>query len=143
MELTQITKKGDLIPLYNIYKDCMYNPSKEKFNKTVDSFLIDNTIKIFACSEQNEIKGIIIVTFYMAQKLEILGITVAEKERNKGIGSFMINKLATEYHIKTIYAETDKDAVDFYRKNGFKITEFHKTYNGEKVVRYRCEKKKQ
>jgi ribosomal protein S18 acetylase RimI-like enzyme len=121
----------------------MFHPTPEKFEKKVDSFLSDNTIKIFACTVNDKIKGVIIVTFYMMGELEILGITVDETERNKGIGSFMINEIIDKYHLKTVYAETDKDAVGFYRKNGFSITELCKDYNGEKVVRYRCEKKKQ
>ena len=140
MKLTQLTRKGEILPTYKVYKDCMFNPTPEKFEKKVDSFLSDNTIKIFACTVNDEIKGVIIVTFYMMGELEILGITVDETERNKGIGSFMINELVNTYNIKTVYAETDKDAVGFYRKNGFSVIEFYETYNGEKVTRYRCEK---
>ena len=103
-------------------------------------FLNDNTIKIFAYVKQGEILGVIIVTFYMMQKLEIIGITVAENKRNKGIGSFMINELVNTYNIKTVYAKTDKDAVNFYRKNGFSVTQFYETYNGETVTRYKCER---
>jgi ribosomal protein S18 acetylase RimI-like enzyme len=142
MKLTQLARKGEILPTYKVYKDCMFHPTPEKFEKKVDSFLSDNTVKIFACTVKDEIKGVIIVTFYMMGELEILGITVDETERNKGIGSFMINEIIDKYHLKTVYAETDKDAVGFYRKNGFSVTEFCKDYNGEKVVRYRCEKKK-
>ena len=38
-----------------------------------------------------------------------------------------------------VYAETDNDSVVFYQKNDFSITEFYETYDGETVVRYKCE----
>ena len=37
------------------------------------------------------------------------------------------------------YAETDNDAVGFYQKNNFSITEFSEIYDGETVIRYKCE----
>ena len=39
----------------------------------------------------------------------------------------------------SVYAETDNDAVGFYRKNGFNIMEFSETYDGATVVRYKSE----
>ena len=39
----------------------------------------------------------------------------------------------------SVYAETDDDSIGFYRKNGFSITEFSETYDGETVIRYKCE----
>lgn len=51
----------------------------------------------------------------------------------------MISKVADDYSLLSVYAETDNDAVGFYRKNGFSITEFSEIYDGETVIRYKCE----
>ena len=51
----------------------------------------------------------------------------------------MINYLIDDYNLTSIYAETDKDAVGFYQKNNFKITEFTENYDGENIIRYKCE----
>ena len=34
--------------------------------------------------------------------------------------------------------KVDNQAVEFYRKNGFVITEFPEIYNGDAVIRYKC-----
>ncbi len=55
----------------------------------------------------------------------------------------MINKLVSDYGLTYVLAITDDDAVEFYRKCGFDITKFSKTYqDGETVVHYKCELKK-
>ena len=114
-------------------------PTEEKFNKKIDTFLIDNSIKIFACFNHSEIVGVIVVSFFEQCKIEIIGIAVVLSARNKGIGSYMINQTVTDYGLISVYAETDNDAVGFYQKNGFSVTEFSEIYDGEKVVRYKCE----
>ena len=53
----------------------------------------------------------------------------------------MIKQVINDYSLLSVYAETDDDAVGFYQKNGFSIIEFAETYDGETVVRYKCELK--
>jgi len=137
--LVELTTKNEIAGTYDIYKHCMFMPSKEKFNKKIAYFLNDDTIKIFACVHHDEINGVIVISFVEPRKVEIIGIAVDMSARNLGIGSFMINKLAADYDLLAISAETDDDAVNFYRKNGFSITEFSKTYGENTVTRYRCE----
>ena len=138
-DLIELTTKNDIIKTYEIYKACIFMPTAEKFNKKVDKFLSDDSIKIFACSHGNEVKGVIVISFTEQYKVEIIGIAVDISARHLGIGSYMINKLVDDYGLLFVYAETDNDAVEFYRKNGFKITKFSGTYDGEMVIRYNCE----
>ena len=62
--------------------------------------------------------------------------------RGKGIGSYMINQVVNNYDLLSVHAETDNDAVGFYRNVGFSIVEFSETYGNETVIRYKCELKK-
>lgn len=117
----------------------MFMPTEEKFNKKIEQFLNDNSIKIFACFNQDEIEGVIVVSFVEQRKIEIIGIAVDLSTRGKGIGSYMINQIVNDYSLKSVYAETDNDFVGFYQKNGFVIAEFSEIYNGETVIRYKCE----
>ena len=138
LSLIQLTSKIDIYQLYDLYKSCMYMPTKEKYSKVIDEFLNDNSIRIFACLHQSEAKGIIVVSFIDPCRIEILGIAVDPSVRSMGIGTYMIRALMNRFNLISVYAETDNDAVDFYRKNGFEILEFYETYNRETVVRYRC-----
>ena len=138
-KLIELSEKNEILKTYDIYKNCMFMPSKEKFDEKIDRFLSNNFIKIFACLYCGEIKGVIIISFLEQHKIEIIGIAVDLSVRRKGIASFMIKKLSDDYNLISVYAETDYDAIDFYRKNGFKIERFSKVYEGENVTRYKCE----
>ena len=139
LELIELTHKNEVCKTYEIYKHCMFMPTEEKFNKKIDQFLNDNSIKIFACFNQVEIEGVIVVSFVEQSKIEIIGIVVDLSARGKGIGSYMINQIVNDYSFISVYAETDNDSVVFYQKNDFSITEFYEIYDGETVVRYKCE----
>ena len=139
MKLKELKHKNDILQIYEIYKHCMFMPTEEKFNNKMDLFLTDNSVKIFACFEQDTILGVITVSFIDKKKIEVISIAVDASVRGKGIGSYMINQVLNNYDLLSVYAETDNDAVGFYRNNGFRITEFSETYGVETVVRYKCE----
>ena len=138
LKLRELTLKNEILQTYGIYKHCMFMPTKEKFNNKVDLFLNDNSVKIFACFEQDEVLGIMVVSFIEQKKIEIIGIAVNSSVRGKGIGSYMINQVVNDYGLLSVYAETDDDSVGFYRNNDFSIVEFSEIYGDEPVVRYKC-----
>ena len=139
LELRELTLKKEILQTYEIYKHCMFMPTEEKFNNKVALFLNDNSVKIFACFEQDKILGVMVVSFIEQQKIEIIGIAVDLSARGKGVGSYIINQVINNYGLLSVYAETDNDAVEFYRNNGFNIVEFSETYGNETVIRYKCE----
>lgn len=139
LKLIELTHKNEVCQTYEIYKHCMFMPTEEKFSVKADQLLNDNSVKIFACCNQDMIEGVIVVSFAEQHKIEVVGIAVDLSARGKGIGSYMINQVIKDYGLLSVYAETDNDAVGFYRKNGFSITEFPKTYDDETVIRYKCE----
>ena len=139
LKLIELTHKNDVCKTYEIYKHCMFLPTEEKFNKKVEQFLNNNSVKIFACFSHGKIVGVMAVSFIEQKKVEILGIAVDLSARGKGIGSYMINQIVKYYGLISVYAETDNDAVGFYLKNNFSVTEFYETYGDETVLRYKCE----
>ena len=139
LKLRELTLKNEVLQTYEIYKHCMFMPTEEKFNNKVDLFLNDNSVKIFACFEQDKILGVLIVSFIEQRKIEIIGVAVDVSARGKGIGSYMINQVVNNCGLLSVYAKTDNDAVEFYRNNGFNIVEFSETCGNETVVRYKCE----
>lgn len=73
-----------------------------------------------------------------ASRCEIRHIAVAGNCRDRGIGSRMIEQVIKLHGIQEIFAETDVDAVDFYRKSGFNIKSLGEKYPGRE--RYYCAK---
>lgn len=139
MILIELTNKKEISQIYGIYKHCMFMPNEEKFNEKVDFFLKDNSIKIFACLNNEQVEGVMVISFIDLMKIKIIGIAVDSNARGKGVGTFMIKQVLNDYGVLSVYAETDDDAVGFYQKNGFIITQFSEIYSNENVIRYRCE----
>jgi ribosomal protein S18 acetylase RimI-like enzyme len=73
-----------------------------------------------------------------AGRSEIVVHSLAVKPgfRRKGIGRFMVRELATAFGGSTLVAETDADAVGFYRRCGFAVTSLGERYPG--TERFRC-----
>lgn len=73
-----------------------------------------------------------------AARCEIRHIAVASHSRSRGLGSRMIGEVAKLHGIQEIFAETDIDAVGFYRKIEFKIKSLGEKYPGRE--RFYCAK---
>ncbi len=109
-----------------------FDQTEEAMDRKAEEFIRHVSWQLYGWIEDEEIVGICGFVVYR-DYIEILNIAVAQHAQRKGIGSRMIAKLWNE-HKKTIKAETDDDAVDFYRKCGFSTTEISK-YN---VRRWTC-----
>ena len=140
-ELLELTTKNELLPLYEVYKDCMYLPNEDKYREKIQSWLMDDWIHIFACVHDSKRKGLLVLKFTSTDQAEIIGLSVEEGCRKQGHGTFLIEKIQEHFPKLKLAAETDADAVGFYSKTGFKITEIQKNYGGEMVIRYLCAKK--
>ena len=137
-KLIELTNKQDVYKTYDIYRHCMFLPTEEKFRQKADKFLQDGTVKIYACFHRDVMEGVIVVSFASSCEMEILGIATGLSCRGKGVGSYLIHQLVSDYSLHSVHAETDHEAVGFYRKNGFTTTAFPETYHGETVTRYQC-----
>ncbi|WP_312502363.1 GNAT family N-acetyltransferase, partial [Bacillus luti] len=65
-----------------------------------------------------------------ANKARICHIAVAPQYRHKGIALRMIRKIIVMHQLTYIEAETDKEAVEFYKKIGFQVKSLGEKYPG-------------
>ncbi|MDE7361630.1 MAG: GNAT family N-acetyltransferase [Oscillospiraceae bacterium] len=121
---------------FAIYRHCMYKPTFEAYKNKIADYLNDPNTRIFECLAEDRISGMIVLTG--KETAELRGIAVSADFQKRGIGTFMIGEAAKKMNISQITAETDDDAVGFYKKAGFAITKEIKKYGDEEVVRYRC-----
>lgn len=70
---------------------------------------------------------------------EILDVAVKPEYRKHGIGRSLIDFIFTQFPIYTITAETDDEAVGFYKRCGFNVIGFGMKCN---TKRYICNKLK-
>lgn len=79
---------------------------------------------------QGEIVGLIGLALGADSSAVIRQIVVHRDRRRSGIGRGMIAAVSQRYRLRRIYAETDRDAVDFYRRCGFDIRSLGEKYPG-------------
>ncbi len=103
---------------YSIYKQCMFNPTYEKYLQKIQAILNDDAKFIYLCYIQSEIVGMIAIS-NITDKIEIVGIATKKDLKSQGIGSFMIKEVIKKENPISIYTETDSDAVSFYQKMWF------------------------
>ncbi len=134
---------------FSIYAPCMYQPTYEDYKALMEKFLSDPSVKIFVCDMDGEKAGILVLKETEAAtgsetgvEAEILGIAVRKDLRGKGIGKEMVCQVMEAEHLKRITAQTDDDAIGFYRKSGFEEERVVIEYPNGSVVRYNCIRRK-
>jgi len=113
-----------------------YMPTEEKLNLLADNYKSNSNIYAFTCNSNISIIGVIVIKCCYETNFEILSIAVDSAFRGHGIGSKLISYAVHNLKCSEIFAETDDDAVGFYRSYGFDIVSLDEKYPG--IVRYLC-----
>ena len=119
-----------------ILSQSMYMPTEEKLNLRADEYEADESVSVLAHVDGEIVIGVIVVKALTAVSFEILSIAVESAFRGKGVGSKLISSFIENFSCREICAETDVDAVGFYRNFGFEINSLGEKYPG--VIRYLC-----
>lgn len=114
-----------------------YATSESKIEQEYDKYMQSVNRKLYAFEINGALVGCIGIEFLAFDKCEIKHIAVSPSKRGNGIGSKLIQFVCDKYSLRQLNAETDKDAVEFYRNYGFKITNLGEKYSGD--VRFLCE----
>ncbi len=122
---------------FSIYAPCMYQPKYEDFVAQMEEYFSDPSVKIFVCETEGDKDGILVMK-EDGYEAEILGIAVKESLRKKGIGKDMVYQVMEIEHLKRITAQTDDDAIGFYRNSGFEAEKVVIEYPDGSAVRYNC-----
>lgn len=108
---------------------CLYDPSQDKINEVINSYLSNDKYLLLGHKEDNEIAGYIGLDLTYPLKTIIKHIAVKEERRNTGIGRKMIISCLLDYEISEIEVETDDDALNFYKKLGFNVANTEYKYD--------------
>jgi ribosomal protein S18 acetylase RimI-like enzyme len=119
-----------------VISQSQYMPTEEKLNSLADKYESDIDIFAYAYDDNGLIGGTIILKCLGNDEFEIVSIATDIANRNQGIASGLISFAATDLKCRIIKAETDDDAVGFYRKYGFHIDSLGEKYPG--TIRYLC-----
>ena len=120
--------------ILEILKYSHFNPTRKKLEGLLKKYHEDENIFLLASFDKGKASGVIVVQKIDNSFYEIIDISVAPEFRKQGMASKLIDYVIENLNIKTLFAETDDDAVEFYKKYGFK-TEFIKD---KEYTRYKC-----
>lgn len=112
----------------------IYNPTPERLKHRAEKYIADSNVKAYACKSSEKHIGIVVFKTEN-DTAEILDIAVKPEYRKNGIGKRLVEFILNQFPVDTITAETDNDAVGFYKKCGFALTP---TAAVEDTARYFC-----
>lgn len=133
LDIKECLGSGEIFP---ILAGSMYMPTKERLNARVEKYMNNSRIIALGVREDNKFCGILIMEDKEGDELYLLDVAVLKDSQNQGIGRAMITYVQETYKPSCIIAETDDDAVNFYRKVGFKVKSLGEKYPG--IIRYEC-----
>lgn len=104
-----------------LLKPSVYNPTPERLKHRAEEYAADSNVKAYACKNSEKYIGIVVFVTENGTA-EILDIAVKPEYRKHGIGRKLIDFIFNRFPVDTIIAETDDEAVEFYKKCRFTIT---------------------
>ena len=148
----QIEKYGALgIELFNVSSICdikeiitepnilkllapsVYNPTEERLMNRARKYQEDKNTNIYAYKDNNQYKGIVVFKI-SNNSATILDIVVKSEYRGQGIGSKLIDFIFNSFNVDNVTAETDGDAIEFYKKYGFTVADTKVEFDTKRYV---------
>ncbi|MBU9674493.1 GNAT family N-acetyltransferase [Planococcus sp. CP5-4] len=113
-----------------------YATSSTKVKAEYEKYFSLPNFKLYGMAVDEKFFACIGIEFLEKDVCEIRHLSVSSEIRGQNIGSEMIDFICRFYPFHQIIAETDQQAVEFYRKYGFSISSLGEKYPG--VERFRC-----
>lgn len=114
-----------------------YATAEIKVEEEYKKYLEFNSRKLYALEVKGSYVGCIGVEVIEPTLGVIKHIAVLPSERGKGVGKEMLNFIIRHQSFNLLCAETDNEAVEFYRNCGFTVKSLGEKYVG--VERFLCE----
>lgn len=108
--------------IYELLAPSVFNPTEERLLNRAKKYQEDKSTNIYAYKHNGEYKGIVIFKI-INNSATILDIAVKSKHQGQGIGSKLIDFIFNSFNVDNVTAETDDDAIGFYKKYGFTIAD--------------------
>ncbi len=129
-DVKEIITEPDILKLL---APSVYNPTEERLLNRAKKYQEDENTNIYAYKDNGEHKGIVI--FKIANNsATILDIAVKPDYQGQGIGSKLIDFIFNSFNVNNITAETDDDAIGFYKKYGFTVADTKIEFDTKRYV---------
>lgn len=113
------------------------NPTMERLDALCAQYHSAPSWTLFGYRLNDMLIGCLGIQVIAADSAAIKHIAVLSSAQRRGVGRHMIEQLQKQYGFHHLKAETDHDAVGFYRRCGFSIESLGELYPG--TERFGCE----
>lgn len=113
-----------------------FTATDDHLNWLLTDLYTESAVSLYGWIEDGVVSGRIGIRKTAPAVAEILHLAVAEEHRRQGIGRWMVEAVVARHDLARLSAETDKDAVDFYRRTGFAVMSLGHLYPG--TERFLC-----
>ena len=118
-DIKEIITEPDILKLL---APSVYNPTEVRLLNRAKKYQEDKETNVYVYKEDNEYKGIVVFEL-VNNSATILDIAVKLEYQGQGTGSKLIDFIFNSFNAQNITAETDGDAIGFYKKYGFTIAD--------------------
>ncbi len=126
---------NDFSEVQLLLSECMW-PDEDRISNEINLYKSDASRELFGRFINEELVGLIGIIHSSIEEVELKHIAVRSDYRKQGIGRDMIFGYLKDNGIRKMIAETDIEAVEFYRNIGFQIRNLGEKYFG--VERFQC-----
>ncbi|WP_195576514.1 GNAT family N-acetyltransferase [Paenibacillus sp. 1001270B_150601_E10] len=131
VDLKSYYKPQEVIELLS---HCMW-PDEEKIVAELENYRKDPNRDMMGYVWNHQLIGLVGIVPVHDKELILRHMAIKPQYRGQGIGKQMIMECRSQYAMPLV-AETDKEAVDFYRRVGFQIESLGEKYPG--IERFHC-----
>lgn len=111
-------------------------PDPDRLDQVIERYHREPDLLLYGLEDEEELVGIIGYSIDQDGILSIHHLAVHPECRGVGFGRGLILEAIAQETPQEVRAETDEEAVDFYRNIGFQIESLGEIYPG--VERFRC-----
>jgi len=136
MRFADVSRRLGEKQIQDVFALAVGYPTPDKLAGLAGQYASRPTWSAFALFEGTVALGVIGLEQRSPGSAQIRHISVAEDAQRSGIGRRLIEESRTRNALRELYAETDSDAVPFYRRCGFVVTSLGEIHPG--VERFAC-----
>jgi ribosomal protein S18 acetylase RimI-like enzyme len=122
--------------LWEVLAPAVYNPTPTRLDQIRARYRMEPTWRLLGCRSGATIIGCIGLELGANDAATIRHIAVIPERRGEGIGRALIQQALRTFMLTQISAETDHNAVEFYRACGFAVQSLGEKYPG--TIRFLC-----
>ncbi len=129
-DIKEIITEPDILKLL---APSVYNPTEERLLNRAKKYQENENANIYAYKENSKYKGIVVFKT-QNNSATILDIAIKPEHQGQGIGSKLIDFIFNNFNVHSITAETDDDAIGFYKRYGFAVAKTETKFNTKRYI---------